>query len=418
MNPLSRSPFAITAAVVMIATACTSTEHSSHTVSLVVTDTVHFTDEQNREPMVAELNDGTLIVTGFPRLPHTPARAPSLWKSADSGTSWERVDVGSPEQGAVGNSDTDLAVAPDGTVYFASMGFNRTTGEGTHITVGVSEDNAQSWSWTYLAQNDKVDRPWVKVAPDGMAHVIWNDGDGVYHRASVDGGLTWEERPPISTGGGSSHLAVGPSGELAVRVTPLGASGGRFDEDLDFIAVSTDRGLTWTRSAVPGTLDWGETGLGTVPRWVEPLAWDEDGSLYHLWSEGNEMWLGRSTDHGASWAKWQIALDEDIVFFPYLVALGSSEFAATWFSRADGMSVRVAVINAAESGSEIPPRVVMSEQIRFDSWMEQDGNWVRDTAGEYVPVAQLRDSNLALVTPLQDARTERFGFTWWRIEIR
>jgi hypothetical protein len=248
--------------------------------------------------------------------------------------------------------------------------------------------------------------------------VIWNDDDGVYHTMSEDGGRTWEERPKVNDQGGSSHLAVGPNGELAVRITPVSASGGHFDENVDLVAVSTDRGQTWARYAAPGARDWGDAGLGTIPRWVEPIAWDEDGVFYHLWSEGSEIWLGRSSDNGATWSKWQIARDENSAFYPYLVARRSGELAATWFSSAEGMSVRVAVIEFGEAGSDAQPHVAMSEPLRFESWMEVDGEWARDTAGEYVPVVYLRDGDLGVVTPLQDARTDRFGFTWWRFELR
>ena len=240
----------------------------------------------------------------------------------------------------------------------------------------------------------------------------------VYDAIGVDGGITWEERPQVNALGGSSHLAVGPNGELAVRVTPMSASGGQYDTDVDLLAVSTDGGSTWTRNAAPGTRDWGDDGQGTVPRWVEPIAWDSDGHLYHLWSEGREIWLGKSSDNGNTWSTWQIAQDDRLAFFPYLVARGSGELAATWFSTADRMSVRVAVIEFGEVGADAEPHVVLSEPIRFDSWEEYEGEWRRDTAGEYVPVAYLRDGDLGLVTPLQDARTDRFGFTWWRIELR
>ena len=422
LRPTGALMTAVAVAALVSVVACEPSPRSElsrpTTTSIVVADTINYTDVQNCEPMVAELADGTLLVTGFPRAPHLPARPPSLWRSADGGQSWERVNVGAPEQGAVGNSDTDLAVAPDGTVYFVSMGFDRTSGEGTHITIGVSRDNARSWSWTYLAQNPMVDRPWVEVAPDGPAHVIWNDDNGVYHAVSSDGGLTWGDRPKISARGGSSHLAVGPNGEVAVRITPISASGNRYDADVDLIAVSTDRGQTWTRNSVPGSLDWEYTGPGAVARWVEPLAWDADGYLYHLWSEGREMWLGRSTDHGVTWSKWRIARDDDVVFYPYLVARGSGELAATWFSSADGKSVRVAVIETGEVGSDAQPFVVLSAPLRFESWMESDGEWIRDTAGEYVPVAYLKDGDLAVVTPLQDVLENRFGFTWWRLELR
>jgi hypothetical protein len=325
--------------------------------------------------------------------------------------------VGAPARAAVGNSDVDLAVAPDGTVYFVSMGYDRTAGEGTHVTVGVSSDAGTTWSWTYLSQTHLDDRPWVEVAPDGTAHVIWNDGNGISHAVSTDRGVTWEERSRVHMRGGSSHLAVGPNGEVAVRIAPMSASGNRYDEGVDLIAVSTDGGETWRRRAAPGTRDWGADGQGPVPRWVEPLAWDADGSLFHLWSEGREMWLGRSVDHGGTWTTWRIAQSDDLLYFPYLVARGSGELAATWFSVADG-PIRVAVMRTASVDSDAAPSVVMSEPLRLESWMESEGVWIRDPAGEYVPVTYLADGGLAVVTPLQDERTNRFGFTWWRLELR
>ena len=127
------------------------------------------------------------------------------------------------------------------------------------------------------------DRPWVKVAPDGTAHVIWNDGAGVCHAVSRDGGLTWTERDRIHPQGGSSHLAVGPSGEVAVRVIPTSAAGMKIDEGIDLIAVSIDGGMTWQKRAAPGTREWNLLPF-PVPRWVEPLAWDEKGALYSFWT--------------------------------------------------------------------------------------------------------------------------------------
>ena len=82
------------------------------------------------------------------------------------------------------------------------------------------------------------------------------------------------------------------------------------------------------------------------------------------------------------------------------------------------MSVRVAVIEVGDIGSDAGPHVVLSDPIHFDSWMESDGEWIRDPAGEYVPVAFLHDGDLGVATPLQDPRTDRFGFTWWRLELR
>jgi hypothetical protein len=172
-----------------------------------------------REPMAVEHPNGTLFVSGMGE------STPTLWQSRNRGTTWTLVDVGTEAQGAIGNSDVDLAVARDGTLYFATMVYDRKANEGMSISIGVSKDAGASWAWTPLSKTRFDDRPWVEVAPDGTAHVIWNDGSGVSHAVSQDGGVTWTERAKIHPQGGSSHLAVGPNGEIAVRVTPMSASG-------------------------------------------------------------------------------------------------------------------------------------------------------------------------------------------------
>jgi len=45
-----------------------------------------------------------------------------------------------------------------------------------------------------------------------------------------------------SARGGSSHLAIGPNGWLAVRITPPSAACKKFDAGADPIAVSTHEG--------------------------------------------------------------------------------------------------------------------------------------------------------------------------------
>jgi sugar lactone lactonase YvrE len=92
-----------------------------------------------REPMIIEHPDGTLFVSGYGGSGHqSPQTVPRLWKSSDHGATWQTVNVGTEAEGAVANSDVDLALAPDGTIYFISMEFDRKAGEGTHIVVGVN----------------------------------------------------------------------------------------------------------------------------------------------------------------------------------------------------------------------------------------------------------------------------------------
>ena len=160
------------------------------------------------------------------------------------------------------------------------MLYDRAANEGRQIAIGVSRDAGATWSWTTLSTMRFDDRPWVAVAPDGMVHVIWNDGNGVSNTSSRDRGVTWSRGARIRTQGGSSHLAVGPRGEVAVRIVPLSASGNKFDPGVELIAVSIDGGTTWQKRPPPGQRDWAPLDSSGVVRWVEPLAWDGEGRLY------------------------------------------------------------------------------------------------------------------------------------------
>lgn len=168
------------------------------TSRLVLTRRVVHLDAPAREPMVVEHPSGALFVAGY------RAGRPTLWKSLDRGRSWARVHVGAEADGAVGNSDVDLAAARDGTLYFVSMGYNRRAGEGTSIAVGVSRDAGTTWRWNVVSRNRFDDRPWVEVAPDGTAHLIWNDGAGVNHAVSRDRGATWDRLPRVHDMGARS----------------------------------------------------------------------------------------------------------------------------------------------------------------------------------------------------------------------
>ena len=394
------------------------------TTTLVISKPIDHVDLKAREPMIIEHPDGTLFVSGYGE------STPMLWKSSDRGASWTQVNVGTESDGAVGNSDVDLAVARDGTLYFVTMFFDRKTNEGTQISAGVSKDLGSSWSWTLLSKSRFDDRPWVEVSRDGTAHVIWNDGSGVSHAVTEDGGATWNERPRIHTQGGSSHLAVGPNREVAARITPLSASGNKYDEGVDLVAVSSDGGLTWQKQAAPGQREWSPM-LDTMaspprwlepkhPRWVEPLAWDDQGALYSLWTNREGLWLGQSVNQGATWTTWRVVESSDLLFFPYLIARGRGQLAGTWFSSgAETLQAHAALFELRDGDTS--PRVTESPAVQIDSWTSgktPEDPPIRDAAGEYLALTFLKDGALAMVSPIQNRRDNRFGFSFWRIEGR
>ena len=404
-----------------IAAGCTGKPEASSPAgpaTLVLADSVDHVDALAREPMVVAHQGGALFVTGY------FDSLPPLWKSTDRGATWTRVAVGGPADGAAGNSDSDLAVGPDGTIYLITLVFDRPALEGVSVQVAVSHDVGATWKWTQLSATRLDDRPWIEVAPDGTAHAIWNDGAGVSHAVSTDSGRTWIEGERVNPKGGSSHLAVGPNGEVAVRVVPLSASGNRYDEGVDLIAVSTDRGKTWERRPPPGLFPFPTLWDTTVtprklanspqPRWVEPLAWDAAGALYSFWAKDYDLWLARSSDKGATWTTWKIAESGATPYYPYLVARGNGELAASWFS-GHGDSLRVNVAHIALQSGDKPPLVALAPQVQPESFtLPGMGPPSGDTAGEYLPLVFLDDGSLGLVAPIQHFASGRVGFSWRR----
>ena len=385
---------------------------------LVLADSVDHFDALAREAMVVQHPGGALFVSGYgDTLPH-------LWTSTDNGASWQAVAVGTLP-GAAGNSDVDLAVGPEGTLYLMTMVFNRATLEGASMQVAVSHDTGATWTWHQLSKTRFDDRPWIEVAPDGVAHAIWNDGAGVAHAISADRGRTWHEQERVFSVGGSSHLAIGPRGEIAVRGVPISASGNAFNAGADSIAVSTDQGRTWQRRAAPGSREWFPMrdttvtpptwGMPAQPRWVEPIAWDSTGALYSFWASGPSLMLARSTDQGVTWSTWKVAEAAATPYFPYLIARGNGELAASWFTGAgDSLRANVARIQVAADTSA--PLVASAPSFQIESFgmaaFEQPPT--RDPGGEYLALVFLRDGTLGIVSPIQNGAAGRTGFAWRR----
>ena len=379
--------------------------------TLRVAQRVEHLDRAAREPMVVQHPNGTLFVAGY-----FNDSIPTLYESGDGGATWHRVNVGADAKGA-GNSDVDLAIARDGTLYFISMVYDRQKNEGTRISIGASADAGVTWHWKTISQTKGDDRPWIDVSPNGAVHAIWNDGHGILHVMSRDRGVTWSEPARIHDKGGSSHLAIGPNGEVAVRITPYSRSGFVFDPDADFIAVSEDNGSTWRKSASPSHLTWVsfeelDKDSSSIDRWVEPLAWDEAGNLYHFWTDKSGVHLARSVDRGVTWRAWRIAESGPRPHFPYVTARGNGDVAATWWTGTDS-DLRAHVARITIRGDS--PRVIVSEPLLVDAWRPQrPGGTIRhrDAGGEYFPAVFLKNGDLGVVTTVQDIPA-RMGFTWW-----
>jgi len=384
---------------------------------LIVKNKIDHITSLAREPMVCQHPNGTLFVSGY----RNGSDSPQLWESINEGKTWQKVDVGSTDQGAIGNSDVDLFIDKKGNIYLLSMTFTKlpenledfdySSMKGERIAVGISKDEGQSWNWKTISENDYDDRPWITASTDGTLHVIWNDGKGIHHVESNDEGATWQNRPDISMKGGSSFLANGYHGQLAVRVAPLSASGLTMDEGIDLIRMSLDNGKTWKDVAIPGNRTWTKDFSG-VPRWVEPLVFDEKDRLYLLWSEGKTLKLGISYNNGNSWQEDSIINSKDTLYFPYM-EVSEQGLLCTWVSGFnENIRYHAAILNIGEDNIQVH---TLGPQ-KIDVWYGKD-KYTRSTAGEYFPIIPLSNGNFGMATTIQNSKANREGFTWWELVL-
>jgi hypothetical protein len=357
-----------------------------------------------REPMLVEHPTGALFVAGYSRDEAEFTDPPNLYRSDDGGETWLQVDVGTTADGALGNSDVDLVVGPDGALYFLTMGFDRSVAEGTHVSVGISGDVGRTWTWEPISRTRFDDRPWLALTSESV-HVVWNDGSGVRHAVRSDDG-SWSERERIATSGGSSHFAAGPERQLAVRIAPGSASGNVVQPDAEWIAISTDDGRSWELVDAPGEREW-----ASIPRWVEPIAWGPDGTLYSLWSTGTEVWLAWSGDLGQTWTERRVTATSLPAYFPLFTVADDGSILATWFEGlGNEMEARLVILDPDAPGEMISS----SHRFAVDAWVGEGEERVREAAGEYFPAIHLADGDLGAVLPIQTSELGD-GMTWIRV---
>lgn len=373
-------------------------------------EAVRVTGPRAVEPALAVAPDGALYVAGYEYY-FVALQPASLWRSGDAGATWTPVNPGGPAQGAVGNSDVDLVVAPDGTLYLASMQW---LSVGVSISVGASADEGASWVWRTVAVDAWADRPFLAVSPDGVAHVVWSNARGLHHASSADRGRTWTEGPLVHASGGAGRIAAAPDGALAARVMPLsgptivplsGVEVGLFvgnDPAADGIAVSTDSGASWTFRTIPGNRTpfdrVGRGGDGTF-RWAEPVAFDASGTLHTAWTEAGRLHLARSRDLGVTWDARAVADDAPArAIFPNLV-VGAGGLLAGWYVE-DGEALRAHVARIEWPADGEPSMARASFEPATSG----------SPGGEYFAVGYLPDGRAAAATLLADGSETGFEF--------
>jgi hypothetical protein len=355
-------------------------------------------EQPAREPAIVQAPDGALYVAGFwgfarvaerPGTPQNLLQGPLAWKSTDAGATWQRLEPGTALQGAVSNSDLDLAAAADGTLYLASLSYYSVPlpaglpvavdpATTLAVVVGATRDGGATWTWTRLDAGPERSHPWVASAPDGTAHVVWGTPEGIAHARSGDAGATWQVAGLVHSAGAAGGIVASPRGPLAVRVSPGGAA-----TAADGVAVSEDGGATWALRSVPG--DRG----GDAPRGFDPVAFDGAGALFAVWSEGQAIRLAHSPDLGRTWHVADVAAEPDgtLPYDTYLRGGPAGEVAATWYA----LTGETVAARAARVRWGAPPEVRL-------------GTFSADTGGtnhaDYYQVAFLHDGTVAAAVPV------------------
>ncbi len=132
-------------------------------------------------------------------------------------------------------SDAVIAFGPDNTVYFSSLIFNDSSGQGLESAIvnNTSTDGGRTWGPVTVVQDDPGgglnDKNWVVVDNGtetghhhGRVYVVWDRVAGVIAKYSDDQGKTWVPASPVYTPnvygaqGIGSFPVVLPNGDLFV----------------------------------------------------------------------------------------------------------------------------------------------------------------------------------------------------------
>ena len=229
-------------------------------------------------------------------------------------------------------TDTQVTIAPNGSVFLVSLSMNTTSPQGDHALLVVkSGDGGRSWGapttitreGTGDTSNIWNDLPTI-YANGRDVYVAWDrinltDGTApIYLAHSSDGGTTWGAPRKVvdfGTGNGASsvRLATAQGKLVAFFSYYLTKPDGTFDQSWQSIR-SADRGEAWSAPTVVapvksvGTHEPGGKNVRDGHDIVGQLAAGPHGELRALW-QGSQFAgdhdgsvLATSTDGGATWS--------------------------------------------------------------------------------------------------------------------
>jgi hypothetical protein len=308
------------------------------------------------EPSVNVDSGGRIFVSAIGGVPGrvggsplTPSQAPGtpVWRSTDGGRTYSEHTTCSagPVPTNLGGGDSALVLDKRDYLY------------GTDLWVGddsgwYSTDHGDTCVGTPVSHRPVDDRNWLAYSPhDDAIYQIYDGVDGLWvSRADLGtpaGGATSlfddfnaEVAPEDAAGAGSDNPYVrenvAPPGGIAANPVNGNVYATWSDQHGIAFATSTDEGLQWTISHIPGT---SVTGSYSDDLWnFTPISVDKRGVVYVVWSEALhgatspsaiQQWLGWSSDGGRHWHRMLMPTRTEAVF-PALAVISSGHVCVGW----------------------------------------------------------------------------------------
>jgi hypothetical protein len=237
---------------------------------------------QNEQNIVINPKNPANVVTSANEYRDDSCR---VYVSDDGAQTWTNVILPgwSAASGATDNfkylgcgGDPVLAFAPDGTLYFAGLGYNFDKFPRTKsgVAVATSTDGGHHWSKPKMVDynatgNTFQDKEWIGVGPDGRVYLTWTRfyqgprglsyySSPILMSMSKDHGANWTAPKPVSD---ASHpynqgSQVGATADGSIWVAYEGSSPSTdYATDALVLARSRDGGRTWTNSEVARIYD-------------------------------------------------------------------------------------------------------------------------------------------------------------------
>lgn len=313
---------------------------------------LHFLDQVDlpsargfAEPSLKVAPDGTIYVTApgsngaTPRqgVPGAPLPADTVWRSDDGGKTFQVLLT--PDT-AFGGGDSDLAVAPDGTVAHSGLW-------GNCVSVSTSRDKGATWRTDPLACGNAVtgnDRNWVAMMDGATAFVTfgWAPGAGPLGMAAPPSialvKVRFDQDPPATTTALLADDYQWPGGIAVDRASKNVYVTYNTVDDHIVLLRSADQGATLTKHVVaarPGdTFD-----SFTV------AAVDAAGTVYVAWSERDkpdassanetdhtDVFVAWSKDKGDTWSRpVQVDAGVGTAIFPWIDAGAADHLVVAWY---------------------------------------------------------------------------------------